>query len=74
LVSKIFETVTHFRDVAGLTVFVIEHRLDVVKEFTDWIYMMYRGRLYLSGTPSQVLSDRRLMSVYLAEESIVDEA
>ena len=74
LVSKIFETVTHFRDVAGLTVFIIEHRLDVVKEYTDWIYMMYRGRLYLSGTPAQVLSDRRLMSVYLAEESIVDEA
>jgi branched-chain amino acid transport system ATP-binding protein len=73
LVSKIFETISFFRDVTGLTVFVIEHRLNVVEEFTDWIYVMHRGHLYLSGTPSQVLADKRLMSIYVAEERVVDE-
>ncbi|MEM4314773.1 MAG: ABC transporter ATP-binding protein [Nitrososphaerota archaeon] len=74
LVSKIFDIITHYRDAVGLTVFVIEHRLNVVEEFTDWIYVMHRGQIYLSGRPSQVLMDKRLMSIYMAEERLVDEA
>ncbi|MEM3122533.1 MAG: ABC transporter ATP-binding protein, partial [Nitrososphaerota archaeon] len=59
LVSKIFDVITNYRDIWGLTVFVIEHRLNVVEEFTDWIYVMHRGQIYLSGRPSQVLMDKR---------------
>ncbi|MEM2870815.1 MAG: ABC transporter ATP-binding protein [Candidatus Caldarchaeum sp.] len=74
LVSKIFEVIRHYRDVEGLTVFVIEHRLNVVEEFTDWVYVMHRGKVYMGGRPEEVLMDKRLMSIYMAEERAVDQA
>ncbi|MEM4416891.1 MAG: ABC transporter ATP-binding protein [Nitrososphaerota archaeon] len=74
LVSKIFQTISQLREREGLTVFVIEHRLNVVEEYADWVYVMHRGRLYLSGPPGKVLGDRRLMSIYVSGDAAVDEA
>ncbi|MCS7138080.1 MAG: ABC transporter ATP-binding protein [Candidatus Caldarchaeum sp.] len=64
LVKKIFDIISKFRVEKGMTVLVIEHRLQVVEEFADWIYVMHRGRIFLSGKPSQVLTNEQLLTVY----------
>jgi branched-chain amino acid transport system ATP-binding protein len=74
LVSKIFQTISDLRDREGLTVFIVEHRLNVVEEYTDWVYVMHRGRLYLSGPPERVLGDKRLISIYVSGDTLIDEA
>jgi len=73
LVSKIFQIISHLRDHEGLTVFIIEHRLNVIEEYADWVYVMNRGRICLSGPPQHVLGDERLMSIYVTGDVVVDE-
>lgn len=47
------------------TVVVIEHDMDFVRGFADWVTVMHGGRLLTAGTIDQVQADRRVQEVYL---------
>lgn len=44
----------------GLTVFVAEHRVDLIAAYADRALALANGRLLLDGAPAQVLADPRL--------------
>ena len=69
LVPQIFNTIREVVEKSGLTVFVIEHRLNLIAEYVDWIYAMHRGQVFLSGRPYEVLEDSRLLAIYVGEET-----
>jgi branched-chain amino acid transport system ATP-binding protein len=63
---KIFEKIEHFRQM-GMSFFVIEHRLEILTEFADWIYVMDKGRVVLEGEPSEVINSSVFYDVYMGE-------
>ena len=50
-----------------LTIFFIEHDMDVVFRFASRILVLVGGRLLLEGTPAEIAADERVREVYLGK-------
>ena len=48
-----------------LTLFMIEHHMDLVMKISDRIYVLDFGKMIASGTPREVQSDQRVIDAYL---------
>ncbi|QCI66938.1 ABC transporter ATP-binding protein [Phreatobacter stygius] len=57
------------RVVAGRTVLLIEHNMDVVMQVSDAIVVMVQGQLLASGSPDQVKANPAVRSAYLGEDA-----
>ncbi len=49
----------------GLTIFVIEHRLEVLFDYVERVIVMHEGRILVEGTPEEVAEDPRVLDAYL---------
>lgn len=65
LAHEIFSRILKLRDELGLTFFIVEHRLDIALKYVDKMFAMALGRLITSGTPDDVLKDKRVIEAYL---------
>ena len=63
---KIFERIELFRQ-RGLSFFIIEHRLEILFDFADWVYVMDRGEIAVAGKPKDVAKDSTFYKVYLGD-------
>lgn len=65
LASKIFDLLEHLRKERGCTIFVIEHKVDLVFERVDYAFVMNKGTLFFSGTPEEIAKEQSVVDVYL---------
>jgi branched-chain amino acid transport system ATP-binding protein len=56
-------------ELAGVTVVLIEHDMDVVMDISDHINALDFGSLIADGPPQQVRSDPRVLDAYLGEDA-----
>jgi energy-coupling factor transporter ATPase len=63
--KKIFEVIYDLNRKLGITVILVEHRLDLTARYADHIIIMDEGKIVLDGEPRKVLSseEARLIGV-----------
>jgi branched-chain amino acid transport system ATP-binding protein len=49
----------------GMTVVFVEHDMDVIRDISDWVVVMARGRVIAEGRPDALSSDRAVVDAYL---------
>jgi energy-coupling factor transporter ATPase len=63
--KKIFEVISQLNKSLGLTVVLVEHRLDLTARYADHIIIMNEGKVALDGEPHEILrsEEARLIGV-----------
>jgi energy-coupling factor transporter ATP-binding protein EcfA2 len=55
--SQILEAIANLRQEIGITIVLIEHRLDLASKYANRILIMNKGRIILEGPPSEVYGE-----------------
>ena len=62
---ELTEFIGRIRDEFGLTIFMIEHHMDLVMEISDRIYVLDFGKTIAEGKPEEIRSNPRVIEAYL---------
>jgi len=49
------------------TILLVEHKMDLVMNVSDWITVMHQGQILAEGTPEQIAANETVQSAYLGE-------
>ena len=70
--EEVFQLVDFIREIHGkypqLAILVIEHRMDLVMNLSDYIYVQDFGETIARGLPDQIQNDPLVLKAYLGEE------
>ena len=62
---ELTEFIGRIRDEFGLTIFMIEHHMDLVMEISDRIYVLDFGKSIAEGNPEEIRNNPRVIEAYL---------
>ncbi|MBQ1525654.1 MAG: ABC transporter ATP-binding protein [Lachnospiraceae bacterium] len=63
--QELTDFIKEIRDKYKLTIFMIEHHMDLVMQISERIYVLDFGKLIATGVPSEIQSDKRVIDAYL---------
>lgn len=63
--DELTEFIRKIRDQFHLTVFMIEHHMNLVMDISDRIYVIDFGKMIASGTPNEVQNNQKVIDAYL---------
>jgi len=62
---ELAEYIKEIRDTHNLTIFLIEHHMDLVMKISDYIYVIDFGSEIARGVPKEVQENKRVIDAYL---------
>jgi len=62
---ELAEYIREIRDTHNLTIFLIEHHMDLVMKISDYIYVIDFGSEIARGVPKEVQQNKRVIDAYL---------
>jgi energy-coupling factor transporter ATPase len=71
--EKIFEVIHELNKTLGITVVLVEHRLDLTAKYADHIIIMDEGKVCFDGNPREILSteETRLIGVGIPKATLL---
>jgi len=51
----------------GKTVLLVEHNMDLIRQLSDYVFVLDSGKLLAEGVPEKVLSEKAVVEAYLGE-------
>ena len=71
--EKIFEVIARLNKEQGITVILVEHRLDLTAKYTDHLIVMDKGNIRLEGDPRDILNNEetRLIGVGIPKATLL---
>ncbi|MFX0125543.1 MAG: ABC transporter ATP-binding protein [Candidatus Hodarchaeota archaeon] len=65
LAHKILSQIQKIRTNFGTSFLLVEHRLDIVMQYVDYVYVLAEGNIKCEGSPKEVLNRKELYEIYL---------
>lgn len=67
LAYTIFEEIERLRQSLGLTFVIVEHRLEILFDFVDTVFVMHAGSVLAQGTPAEISANAEVREIYFGE-------
>ena len=71
--QELTDFIRQIRDDYHLTIFMIEHHMDLVMEISDRIYVLDFGKLIAQGTPDEIQNNEKVIEAYLGVSDDADD-
>ncbi len=66
MIKIVMTVIKELRD-QGKTVVLVEHNMDLIRELSDYLYVLDSGMLLAAGKPEEVLKRKEVIEAYLGE-------
>jgi len=64
-VPSVIDIIKKMKHTGRLTILLIEHKIDVVMDVCDSIFVMHKGSVIADGTPQEIANNELVQTVYL---------
>jgi ABC-type branched-subunit amino acid transport system ATPase component len=70
LAIQLLERVQDIRERGGVTIFIIEHDMEVVMGLSDRVIVMDEGKVVADGPPASIQTNKRVIEAYLGRVAV----
>jgi branched-chain amino acid transport system ATP-binding protein len=63
----LMDTIEQVRSQGDKTIMLVEHKMDLVMNVSDWITVMHQGQVLAEGTPGEIAANETVQAAYLGE-------
>ncbi len=67
LAREIFEKIIELKKLYNVTFFIIEHRLEMLFDYVEHIFVMHNGKIIAEGNKEDIINNPLVKKVYLGE-------
>ena len=67
LAYEIFQQIARLREDHGITFLIVEHRLEILFDFVDYVYVLHLGNVLAEGTPDDIVNHATVREVYFGD-------
>jgi branched-chain amino acid transport system ATP-binding protein len=51
----------------GYTFLIVEHRIEILMQYVDYVYVLHNGQLLAEGKPEEIVTNEKVVEAYIGE-------